>query len=119
MSSEGRLQGKKTLVTGSGTGIGRQIASEFARQGSDVVLHDAKNWEVDSAETTRKMVPAARPSQTVEVAKLAAFLCSDEATWMIGQTVVPDGGTTALMSLISDFRHELTDRFGKGCVLAT
>src|ERR1700678_150445 len=49
MGSEGRLKGKKTLVTGSGTGIGREIALEFARQGSDVVLHFAKDSGAPSA----------------------------------------------------------------------
>ena len=41
MSKDGKLAGKKALVTGSGTGIGREIALEFARQGADVVLHYA------------------------------------------------------------------------------
>ena len=36
---EQKLKGKLALVTGSGTGIGREIALEFARQGADVVLH--------------------------------------------------------------------------------
>ncbi len=35
------MKGKKVLVTGSGTGIGREIALEFARKGADVVLHYA------------------------------------------------------------------------------
>jgi NAD(P)-dependent dehydrogenase (short-subunit alcohol dehydrogenase family) len=36
-----KLQGKQALITGSGTGIGRELALEFARQGADVVLHYA------------------------------------------------------------------------------
>ena len=39
MPQELRLQGKKTLVTGSDTGIGHEIGLEFARQGADVVFH--------------------------------------------------------------------------------
>ncbi len=35
----GRLAGKKALITGAGTGIGQEIAMEYARQGADVVLH--------------------------------------------------------------------------------
>jgi len=38
-----KLSGKKALVTGAGTGIGREIALEFARQGADVALHYSRS----------------------------------------------------------------------------
>ena len=44
------ISGKKVLVTGAGTGIGRGIAFEFARAGADVVLHySASSAGADSA----------------------------------------------------------------------
>ncbi len=39
------LQDKLALVTGAGTGIGREVALEFARQGAQVVLHYANSKE--------------------------------------------------------------------------
>jgi len=41
MAADGKLAGKGALVTGAETGIGREVALEFARQGTDVVLHFA------------------------------------------------------------------------------
>jgi NAD(P)-dependent dehydrogenase (short-subunit alcohol dehydrogenase family) len=66
-----------------------------------------------AAEDARNKVPAARFGVPLDVAKLAAFLCSDDAGFITGQTIVVDGGTTSLMSLISDFRTESTARFGR------
>jgi NAD(P)-dependent dehydrogenase (short-subunit alcohol dehydrogenase family) len=41
MGQQRRLAGRRALITGSGTGIGREVALEFARQGADVALHYA------------------------------------------------------------------------------
>ena len=48
--SNGKLAGKRALITGAGTGIGREVALEFSRQGADVVLHySASKGGADSA----------------------------------------------------------------------
>ncbi len=57
-------------------------------------------------------IPAGRYGYPIEVARLAVYLCSDAAAFIVGQTVTIDGGTTALMSLASDFRGESAARFG-------
>lgn len=70
--------------------------------------------EDDAREVARKKIPVGFSGVPLDIAKLAAFLCSDDARYIIGQTIVADGGTTALMSLIDDFRTESTARFGVG-----
>jgi len=72
--------------------------------------------ETDAAKTAAEKVPLGRSGLKVEIAKLAVFLCSEDAAFIIGQTIVADGGTTSLMSLISDFRHPSTAKFGTGYV---
>ena len=39
MPNHRKMKGKRVLVTGAGTGLGREIGLEFARQGAAVVLH--------------------------------------------------------------------------------
>ena len=45
MSGFGDLTGKRAIVTGGSSGIGRAIALEFARAGADVIVHFAKSRE--------------------------------------------------------------------------
>ena len=70
----------------------------------------------EAAEAARNAVPVARYGLPIDIAKLAAFLCTEDAGFIVGQTIVVDGGTSSLMSLISDFRHESAHRFGVGYV---
>jgi NAD(P)-dependent dehydrogenase (short-subunit alcohol dehydrogenase family) len=67
-------------------------------------------------EAAKNSVPLGRPGFPKDIAKLALFLCSEDAEYIVGQTIIADGGTTALMSLISDFRTESSARCGLGYV---
>jgi len=67
-------------------------------------------------EGARNSVPLGRPGFPKDIARLALFLCSEDAEYIVGQTIIADGGTTALMSLISDFRNESSARCGLGYV---
>jgi NAD(P)-dependent dehydrogenase (short-subunit alcohol dehydrogenase family) len=64
----------------------------------------------------KKKVPVARYGVPLDIARLAAFLCSEDAGFIVGQTIVADGGTGSLMSLMSDFRAKSSMRFGIGYV---
>jgi NAD(P)-dependent dehydrogenase (short-subunit alcohol dehydrogenase family) len=67
-------------------------------------------------EGAKNSVPLGRPGFPTDIAKLALFLCSEDAEYIVGQTIIADGGTTSLMSLISDFRNESSARCGLGYV---
>jgi NAD(P)-dependent dehydrogenase (short-subunit alcohol dehydrogenase family) len=74
----------------------------------DFVNYNAQEFE----NIVKDKIPLGRSGKPLEIAKLALFLCSDEAEFIIGQTIIADGGTTSLMSLISDFRNESSAHFG-------
>ena len=66
--------------------------------------------EEEARTVASEKVPLGRSGEKREIARIAAFLCSEDAAFIVGQTIVADGGTTALMSLIS------AASFGKGYV---
>jgi len=53
MIRTGMTQGKVALVTGSGSGIGRQSALTFAREGASVVVAD---WEPNAGRETVRLI---------------------------------------------------------------
>jgi len=69
--------------------------------------------EKDAKQSAYEHVPVARYGTPEDIAKLAIFLCSDDAGYIVGQTIVADGGTTSLISLMTDFRTESPARFGE------
>jgi len=46
----GRLKGRKALITGADSGIGRAVAIAFAREGADIVLNYLPEEEADARE---------------------------------------------------------------------
>jgi NAD(P)-dependent dehydrogenase (short-subunit alcohol dehydrogenase family) len=56
----GRLTGRKALITGADSGIGRAVALAFAREGADVVLSYLDAEDEDATQTARLVEEAGR-----------------------------------------------------------
>jgi NAD(P)-dependent dehydrogenase (short-subunit alcohol dehydrogenase family) len=60
----GRLAGKKAIITGADSGIGRAVAIAFAREGADVVISYLEEHE-DARETARWVEEAGRKAVVI------------------------------------------------------
>jgi len=104
MTSHSKLQGKRALVTGSGTGLGREIALEFARQGADVVLHYSKS--VKGAHSAVEEIKGMGRRASVFQADLgraqACFDLVDKAVEFLGgiDILMNNAGITAAQSFL-------------------
>jgi NAD(P)-dependent dehydrogenase (short-subunit alcohol dehydrogenase family) len=56
----GRLEGRRAVITGGDSGIGRAVALAFAREGADVVISHLPEEEADGQETVRVVREAGR-----------------------------------------------------------
>jgi NAD(P)-dependent dehydrogenase (short-subunit alcohol dehydrogenase family) len=56
----GKLEGRKAIITGGDSGIGRAVAIAFAREGADVLISYLPEEEEDAAETCRWVEEAGR-----------------------------------------------------------
>lgn len=114
---------------GSIIAYSRSLAVELAHKGirinvivpGCVPVENYKNAipnysEKSMTDFARDHIPLGKYGTPLGIAKLAVFLCSDDADFIIGQIIVVDGGTTSLSSLVSDFRSESNETFGKGYV---
>jgi NAD(P)-dependent dehydrogenase (short-subunit alcohol dehydrogenase family) len=61
----GKLDGRRAVITGGDSGIGRAVAIAFAREGADVLINYLDAEEDDAAETARLIRDAGRIAVTV------------------------------------------------------
>ena len=61
----GRLEGKKAVITGGDSGIGRAVALAFAREGADVLISYLESEEEDARETVRLVEDSGRTAVAV------------------------------------------------------
>jgi NAD(P)-dependent dehydrogenase (short-subunit alcohol dehydrogenase family) len=61
----GRLQGKKAVVTGGDSGIGRAVALALAREGADVLIAYLESEDTDAQQTVKLVQDAGRRVVTV------------------------------------------------------
>src|SRR5947199_7003994 len=61
----GRLTGRRAVITGGDSGIGRAVAIAFAREGADVLICYLPEEEKDAQETVRLVEEAGRRAVAV------------------------------------------------------
>lgn len=103
----------------------RELAIELAPRGIRVnaiapgavpVENHFKAAGTDDVSQLGKLIPCGFPGTPLDIAKTAIFLASDDARYIIGQTIVVDGGTTSWMSFSEGYRDIGSLRLGKGYV---
>jgi 3-oxoacyl-[acyl-carrier protein] reductase len=107
------LKGKTALITGASRGIGRASALARAQAGAQVLVHySSSEKEADAVapgvvgtdmsdftktdagrEYTLGMQALKRLAQPDDIAPVVAFLASDDARWVTGQSIHVDGGS--------------------------
>lgn len=91
----------KTAINGMTRSLAVELASDNILVNAvapGYVLTDltSQNNKPEELETIRKTIPAQRLAKPSEIANVVAFLCSEENTYLTGQTIVVDGGYTCL-----------------------
>ena len=88
-----RLQGKKAVITGGDSGIGRAVAIAYAREGADVLISYLKE-DGDARETARHVMEAGRKAVLVA----GDLQTPDHCRAVIAESVSEFGGIDILVN---------------------
>jgi len=90
----GRLEGKRALITGGDSGIGRAVALAYAREGADVVISYLPQEEEDAQLTAQVVKDAGRTAVTAPGDLRDETFCEQ----LVERTVSELGGIDVLVS---------------------
>ena len=104
----------------------RQLAIELAPRGVRVAGIAPGSVRVENQEkvfgpqqdwqAVGRGIPAGFVADPRDIGAVAVFLASDAGRYIVGQTLVVDGGTTSWMPFGEQFKESMTARFGQGYV---
>lgn len=89
----GRLEGRRALITGADSGIGRAVAIAFAREGADVAIVHLPEEQHDADETLRLVTEAGRSAVSIPGDVQDEQFCRR----VVDQTVEAFGGVDILV----------------------
>jgi NAD(P)-dependent dehydrogenase (short-subunit alcohol dehydrogenase family) len=109
----GRLTGRKAIVTGADSGIGRAVAIAFAREGADVVLSYMPSEQSDAQEVVQLVKDAGRTAVAVPGDVKDEAYCKQ----LVEAAVQQLGGLDILVNIagkqqeVSDIENLTTEQF--------
>ncbi len=119
----GRLTGKKAIITGGDSGIGKAVALAFAREGADVLISYLSEEEADAQETVEIVEAAGRtavkmPGDIQDEAQCQAIIQKAVDEFGGIDVLVNNAAHQMTVSGISDVSTELLDRTFKTNIYA-
>jgi NAD(P)-dependent dehydrogenase (short-subunit alcohol dehydrogenase family) len=119
----GRLEGRRALVTGADSGIGRAVAIAYAREGADIVLSYLPDEEADAQEVVALVEKAGRKAVAVPGDLVDKAYCEQLVATAVEQlggldVVVNVGGKQQIAEKITEITDEQFDETYKTNVYA-
>lgn len=130
LSSLHAFSGMRTYTAYAGTkgaivSFTRTLAIELAPRGVRVnciapgAIEVENHYKADPSydpQAKGGMIPAGFEGTPMDIAEVTLFLASDASRYMVGQTLVVDGGSSSFFSFSDDFKKSSDVRYGKGYI---